>query len=137
MYLELSNRLLLSLHSIHNSSFRLSFLINSWSSLCSVCILLLTIHLIMVRFFMKIIAPRPHLLLLDVYFGEVYGNEKMVVLIFSWSLMKEDTTLKKWRKKWAKINYVYLFLCKYVSLTFSLHTKIKIIRNWVNTTIIL
>ena len=43
----------------------------------------------MVRFFMKIIAPRPHLLLLDVYFGEVYGNEKMVVLIFSWSLMKK------------------------------------------------
>ena len=32
--------------------------------LCCVCILLLTIHLIMVRFFMKIIAPRPHLLLL-------------------------------------------------------------------------
>ena len=23
--------------------------------------------------------------LLNVYFGEVYGNEKMVVLIFSWS----------------------------------------------------
>ena len=56
---------------------------------------LLTIHLIMVRFFMKIIAPRPHLLLLDVYFGEVYGNEKMVVLIFSWCLMKKDKTPKK------------------------------------------
>ena len=73
----------------------LHFGVRLQSSLCSVCILLLTIHLIMVRFFMKIIAPRPHLLLLDVYFGEVYGNEKMVVLIFSWSLMKKDKTLKK------------------------------------------
>ena len=42
----------------------LHFGVRLQSSLCSVCILLLTIHLIMVRFFMKIIAPRPHLLLL-------------------------------------------------------------------------